>query len=55
MARKPASTFGNVHGFYKPGNGKDKPFDLVLHSGSGSTVQEIAEAAKHLGSVGKTF
>ena len=27
--------------------GKDKPFDLVFHGGSGSTDEEIAEAVKH--------
>jgi fructose-bisphosphate aldolase class II len=51
-----ALTFGNVHGVYKPGNvklrqeiqeavgakyGKDKPFDLVFHGGSGSLLSEI--------------
>ena len=27
--------------------GKDKPFDLVFHGGSGSTAEEIAEAVSH--------
>ncbi len=27
--------------------GKDKPFDLVFHGGSGSTPEEIAEAVRH--------
>ena len=27
--------------------GKDKPFDLVFHGGSGSTAEEIAEAVRH--------
>ncbi|SIL74443.1 Fructose-bisphosphate aldolase [Mycobacteroides abscessus subsp. abscessus] len=40
-----ALTFGNVHGVYKPG--KDKPFDLVFHGGSGSTAQEIADAVSY--------
>jgi fructose-bisphosphate aldolase class II len=27
--------------------GKDKPFDLVFHGGSGSTPEEISEAVSH--------
>ncbi|RAG67477.1 class II fructose-bisphosphate aldolase, partial [Burkholderia multivorans] len=27
--------------------GKDKPFDLVFHGGSGSSAEEIAEAVRH--------
>src|SRR5829696_5636053 len=36
-----ALTFGNVHGVKI---GKEKPFDLVFHGGSGSTLEEIRAA-----------
>ena len=38
---------GEIQSVVGAKGGKDKPFDLVFHGGSGSTAEEIAEAVSH--------